>query len=214
MKEVRYHKLNTNTVIGSKDKPTTWDVGLWSLATLKDTFFSSHFLESPPCFLEKCLTSNQPNGILVDSFDQGFPHGWLHHQSGSLVTLRLLCLALVTWCEKSEGKLVIEITDSLGFPEKGFFLQVFSGILLFFLWDLYIFLLEMLESCFPPFEWMLCVCVCAFKGFLKAVSSTSTPLRVVNATFFDLADFYQFLGWPSNVFFFVNLRTHCISCRG
>ena len=34
---------------------------------------------------------------------------------------------------------MIEITDSLGFPEKGFFLQVFSGILLFFVRFVYIF---------------------------------------------------------------------------
>ena len=149
---------------------------------------------------EKCLTSNQPNGILVD---QGFPHGWLHHQSGSLVTLRLLCLALVTWfLTNLRDKLVIEITDSLGFPKKGFFLQVCQAFCFFFLVRFVYIYAGNAGKLLCTF-WMKVVCVCAFKGFLKAVSSTSTPLRVVNATFFDLADFYQFLGWPSNVFFFL-----------
>lgn len=196
MKEVRYHKLKANTVIGSKDKPTTWDVGLWSLATLKDTFFLLPIFWNPfVFFFEKCLTSNQPNGILVDLFDAGLP-AWLASSS-----VWQSCYAPASL--PGTGYLVRKIRGIIGdwnywflrISRKGFFSPgffrhsaFFCEICTYFCWKCWKAALHLLNEC----------CVCAFKGFLKAVSSTSTPLRVVNATFFDLADFYQFLGWPSN----------------
>ena len=159
MKEVRYHKLKASTVIGSKDKPTTWDVGLWSLATLKDHFsFFFPFFGIPSCFLEKCLTNRTESSLKL--FDAGLP-AWLASSSvwqscyapaslpgiGDLVPKNL------------RDKLVIENNGFLRISQKGIFSPVFFRHSAFFLWDLYIFLLEMLESCFAPFEWMLCVCI-------------------------------------------------------
>ena len=105
--------------------------------------------------------------------------------------------------DKSEGQISDWNYWFLRISQKGIFSPGMSGILLFSCEICIIFMLEMLESCFAPFEWMLCACI---QRIQKQLAVLLTPHRVVNATFFDLADFYQFLGWPSFGFFLWTLE--------